>query len=119
MPQCRRCHRRLGCRSIVLSAGADQKAESGCDRLSPRCLLHWSTVATPSPGSAGWLVGRRTPRCSVHEVHAPMDAVVSERLGPSTAAFTLTRYQNTLPGMRADAAARYARLIDGTGEASR
>lgn len=39
--------------------------------------------------------------------------VVQERLGHSTVAFTLARYQKVLPGAQAEAASRYARLLDG------
>ena len=39
--------------------------------------------------------------------------VVQERLGHSTVAFTLARYQKVLPGAQAEAATRYARLLDG------
>ena len=34
--------------------------------------------------------------------------VVSERLGHSSPAFTMTVYQNVLPGMQADAAAAFS-----------
>lgn len=37
--------------------------------------------------------------------------VVSERLGHASAAFTMVTYQHVLPGMQADAAARFAQLI--------
>ncbi len=40
--------------------------------------------------------------------------VVQERLGHATVAFTLARYQKVLPGAQAEAAARYARLLDDT-----
>lgn len=40
--------------------------------------------------------------------------VVQERLGHSTVAFTLARYQKVLPGAQAEAATRYARLLDGS-----
>jgi integrase len=39
--------------------------------------------------------------------------VVQERLGHSTVAFTLARYQKVLPGAQAEAAARDAQLLDG------
>lgn len=39
--------------------------------------------------------------------------VVQERLGHSSVAFTLARYQKVLPGAQAEAAARYAQLLDG------
>ena len=38
--------------------------------------------------------------------------VVSERLGHSTPAFTMTTYQHVLPGMQRDAAALFGRLLD-------
>jgi len=38
--------------------------------------------------------------------------VVSERLGHSTPAFTMTTYQHVLPGMQRDAAALFSRLLD-------
>lgn len=37
--------------------------------------------------------------------------VVSERLGHSTPAFTMTVYQHVLPGMQRDAADLFARLV--------
>lgn len=39
--------------------------------------------------------------------------VVSERLGHSTPAFTMTVYQHVLPGMQRDAADLFSRLVDG------
>jgi integrase len=46
--------------------------------------------------------------------------VVSERLGHATTAFTMETYQHVLPGMQADAARTFARLIDpSTGEGRR
>ncbi len=39
--------------------------------------------------------------------------VVSERLGHANPAFTMTVYQHVLPGMQREAAATFARLIDG------
>jgi integrase len=41
--------------------------------------------------------------------------VVSERLGHANAAFTMTVYQHVLPGMQADAARTFSRLLE-TGE---
>ena len=38
--------------------------------------------------------------------------VVSERLGHATTAFTIETYQHVLPGMQADAANLFARLVD-------
>lgn len=38
--------------------------------------------------------------------------VVSERLGHATTAFTIETYQHVLPGMQADAAEQFGRLID-------
>ncbi|MGH8777006.1 MAG: tyrosine-type recombinase/integrase [Jiangellaceae bacterium] len=38
--------------------------------------------------------------------------VVSERLGHSHPAFTMATYQHVLPGMQADAAARFAKLLE-------
>ncbi len=38
--------------------------------------------------------------------------VVSERLGHATTAFTIETYQHVLPGMQADAAKQFGRLID-------
>jgi integrase len=38
--------------------------------------------------------------------------VVSERLGHSNPAFTMTTYQHVIPGMQEDAAATFAQLID-------
>ncbi len=43
--------------------------------------------------------------------------VVSERLGHSTPAFTMTVYQHVLPGMQRDAADLFARLVAAAGEA--
>lgn len=40
--------------------------------------------------------------------------VVSERLGHANAAFTMSVYQHVLPGMQAEAAATFARLLDPT-----
>jgi len=37
--------------------------------------------------------------------------VVSEQLGHSTAAFTMTVYQHVLPGMQAEAAAAFVDLL--------
>jgi hypothetical protein len=45
--------------------------------------------------------------------------VVSERLGYSTPAFTMTVYQHVLPGMQRDAAALFARLMARPRRASR
>ena len=39
--------------------------------------------------------------------------VVSERLGHSSPAFTMTVYQHVLPGMQADAAAAFSALVFG------
>ncbi len=38
--------------------------------------------------------------------------VVSVRLGHSHPAFTMATYQHVLPGMQADAAARFAKLLE-------
>jgi hypothetical protein len=38
--------------------------------------------------------------------------VVSERIGHSNVAFTLSTYQHVLPGMGRDAAATFAALLD-------
>ncbi len=38
--------------------------------------------------------------------------VVSERLGHANAAFTMSVYQHVLPGMQAEAAAVFAKLLD-------
>ena len=43
--------------------------------------------------------------------------VVSERLGHSTPAFTMTVYQHVLPGMQAEAANTFGNLIFGAAEA--
>lgn len=40
--------------------------------------------------------------------------VVSERLGHSSPAFTMSVYQHVLPGMQADAAARFSAAVFGT-----
>jgi integrase len=40
--------------------------------------------------------------------------VVSERLGHSSPAFTMTVYQHVLPGMQADAAASFSKAVFGT-----
>jgi integrase len=40
--------------------------------------------------------------------------VVSERLGHSSPAFTMTVYQHVLPGMQADAAATFSDTVFGT-----
>ncbi len=45
--------------------------------------------------------------------------VVSERLGHSTAAFTMTVYQHVLPGMQAEAAATFAEIISTSSETPR
>jgi integrase len=37
--------------------------------------------------------------------------VVSERLGHATPAFTIDAYQHVMPGMQADAARNFAKLI--------
>ncbi len=39
--------------------------------------------------------------------------VVSERLGHSSPAFTMTVYQHVLPGMQADAAATFGKVVFG------
>jgi integrase len=39
--------------------------------------------------------------------------VVSERLGHSSPAFTMTVYQHVLPGMQADAAAAFSAAVFG------
>jgi integrase len=39
--------------------------------------------------------------------------VVSERLGHSSPAFTMTVYQHVLPGMQADAAATFSEVVFG------
>ncbi len=41
--------------------------------------------------------------------------VVSERLGHSSPAFTMTVYQHVLPGMQADAAATFSDVVFGSG----
>jgi len=43
--------------------------------------------------------------------------VVSERLGHATPAFTITVYQHVLPGMQAEAANTFGKLIFGAAEA--
>jgi integrase len=69
------------------------------------------------------LVARaRVPRIRLHDLrhtHATLMLkasvpikVVSERLGHSTPAFTITTYQHVLPGMQRDAAALFGRLLD-------
>ena len=67
------------------------------------------------------------PRIRLHDVrhtHATLLLkagvplkVVSERLGHSTPAFTMTVYQHVLPGMQRDAADLFARLVATTDEA--
>jgi len=42
--------------------------------------------------------------------------VVSERLGHSSPAFTMTVYQHVLPGMQADAAAMFSDVVFGIAE---
>ena len=44
--------------------------------------------------------------------------VVSERLGHSSPAFTMTVYQHVLPGMQADAAAAFSSAVFGSGSRS-
>ena len=44
--------------------------------------------------------------------------VVSERLGHSSPAFTMTVYQHVLPGMQADAAAAFSAAVFGTAESA-
>jgi integrase len=39
---------------------------------------------------------------------------VSERLGHSSPAFTMTVYQHVLPGMQADAAQRFSEVLFGS-----
>ena len=41
--------------------------------------------------------------------------VVSERLGHATPAFTMATYQHVLPGMQAEAARTFAKVIASTG----
>jgi integrase len=41
--------------------------------------------------------------------------VVSERLGHSSPAFTMTVYQHVLPGMQADAARKFSEAVYGGG----
>jgi len=63
----------------------------------------------------------RTPRIRLHDLrhtHATLliaagvpVKVVSERLGHASPAFTMVTYQHVLPGMQAEAAARFAELI--------
>jgi integrase len=45
--------------------------------------------------------------------------VVSERLGHASPAFTMATYQHLLPGMQAEAAATFARLVDEGGPPER
>jgi hypothetical protein len=40
--------------------------------------------------------------------------VVSERLGHANPAFTVSVYQHVLPGMQADAATAFSRIVFGT-----
>jgi integrase len=56
-----------------------------------------------------------TPRCSL-KAGVPVK-VVSERLGHATPAFTMTVYQHVLPGMQAEAANTFGKLIFGAAEA--
>ena len=67
------------------------------------------------------VAGLDVPRIRLHDLrhtHATLllkdgEAlkVVSERLGHSNPAFTMTTYQHVLPGMGAGAAARFGRLL--------
>ena len=54
----------------------------------------------------------RHTAASIMLASGELPRVVQERLGHSTVAFTLSRYQKVLPGAQAAAAARYARLLD-------
>jgi len=65
-------------------------------------------------------VSRRTRLHDLRHTHATIllkagvpVKVVSERLGHSSPAFTMTVYQHVLPGMQADAAATFSAAVFG------
>jgi integrase len=129
------CKIRAGRRCIDLDAATvsllekwrDQQAHSGClvgpddpmfttaqrRRINPDVLSQ--TFARVVRGSGV----RRIRFHDIRHTHASLLVqegvpikVIAERLGHSHPAFTMATYQHVLPGMQADAAARFAKLLE-------
>jgi integrase len=85
-------------------------------RLFP---LLWLTRSNDCESTCGWVRFhdlRHTHATLLLKAGVPLK-VVSERLGHSTPAFTMTVYQHVLPGMQRDAADLFARLVSGDEDA--
>ena len=78
-------------------------------RVSARFVRRVARARVPTPR----LHDLRHTAASIMLACGELPRVVQERLGHSTVAFTLDRYQKVLPGAQAEAAARYAQLLDG------
>ncbi len=111
----------------LLERWRDQQAETGCPvgpddpifttvqgrRINPDVL---------SQTFARLVIGSGVRRIRFHDIrhtHASLLVqdgvpikVIAERLGHSHPAFTMATYQHVLPGMQADAAARFAKLLE-------
>jgi len=111
------------------------RAKQNADRLRWGALWHdHGLVVTREDGTwvrpDSWTAAfdrhvrdARLPRLRLHDLrhtHATLllkagvpPKVVSERLGHSSVAFTLDTYAHVVPGMQADAAARFAKTVFG------
>ena len=107
---------------------ATRLAEKGGIAISPDDLVFVKeNGAWPHPQTVSQLFDRTVaktdlPRVALHDLrhtHATLllkagvpVKVVSERLGHTNVAFTMSCYQHVLPGMQAEAAAMFADIID-------
>jgi integrase len=133
-----------GLRTIDLDAGTVEllrgwRQQQASDRLpSSEMVERWGDLAFHKPGGKGEpihpdvfsqafervVASTDLPAIRLHDLrhtHASLllkagvpVKVVSERLGHANAAFTMTVYQHVIPGMQAEAANTFARLLHET-----
>ena len=107
-------------------------------RPNPEALKMWGDLVFPKPGGTGepihpdvltqafdrLVISSGQPVIRLHDLrhtHATLMLkagvpvkVVSERLGHANVAFTMAVYQHVVPGMQAEAASLFARILHGT-----
>lgn len=111
----------------LLETWRDQQAETGCrvGRDDPMFTTVQGRRINPdvlSQTFARVVLRSGVRRIRFHDIrhtHASLLVqdgvpikVIAERLGHSHPAFTMATYQHVLPGMQADAAARFAKLLE-------
>ncbi len=81
-------------------------------------VTHRQDPALTAPGRDGLPTHRKAPRDEQTDTWVGVPAkVVSGRLGHANVAFTMSVYQHILPGMQADAAHIFAKLVFGDSSA--